>query len=332
MAGENQHWVPKFLIKKFRDADGRVFFLDVNTDTLGKRSPQQLASDYGFNDFVIDGEVVSFEGELQKIETRAAPALARIIEQMSTVGLSDVELTAIAEFVSVQSLRTKSFQVGLQGSRSRAEFGPTFSLLWKSALIEARHIRARPLIALLAPEGHRFYLSDHPVTLQHVENPASREPLGMDIAGVEMYMPLTPQISLYWLCTRIAEEFVSAYSSGEEMHRLIRRSTLSGISVPGLDQLSLFDLQKCMSRIRPMRNAIILGSGVNAPAEVVENANYLQCVWAHNALFSNTNDFEFACRVFRTNPQYRGVPSVALHQKGVIIEEVSNEASSKRTA
>jgi len=44
MAGENQHWVPKFLIKKFRDADGRVFFLDVNTDTLprvsnAKRNP-----------------------------------------------------------------------------------------------------------------------------------------------------------------------------------------------------------------------------------------------------------------------------------------------------
>ena len=79
MAGENQHWVPKFLIKKFSDADGRVFYLDVTTDTLGKRPPRQLASDYGFNDFMIDGQVVSFEGELQKIETRAAPALARII-------------------------------------------------------------------------------------------------------------------------------------------------------------------------------------------------------------------------------------------------------------
>lgn len=127
MAGENQHWVSKFLIKKFRDADGRVFFLDASTDTVGKRSPRQLASDFGFNDFMIDGQVVSFEGELQKIETRAAPALARIINQRSTAGLSDAELTAISQFVSVQSLRTKSFQVGLQGSSSRAEFGPTFS-------------------------------------------------------------------------------------------------------------------------------------------------------------------------------------------------------------
>lgn len=325
MASQNQHWVPRFLIAKFADRDGRVFFLDVSTDTLGKRSPRQLASEYGFNDFVVDGQAVSFESELEKIESRAAPALARIIKQMSTAGLGNSELTAIAEFVSIQSLRTRSFHAGLEGDRSRGDFGSTFSLLWKSALVEARHIRARPLIALLAPEGHRFYSSDHPVTLQHVENPASREPLGMDITGVEMYMPLTPQISLYWLCTRIAEEFVAAYSSGEEMHRLIRRSTLSGVKVPGLDQVSLLDLQRSMSRITPMRNAIVLGSGVDTPAEVVENANYLQCVWAHNAVFSSNNDFAFARRVFRENPQYRGVPRVALHQKGVIFEEAAGE-------
>lgn len=322
MASQNQHWVPRFLIAKFADRDGRVYFLDVSTDTVGKRSPRQLASGYSFNDFTVDGCAISFESELEKIESRAAPALAKITKQMSTAGLGDAELTAIAQFVSIQSLRTKSFHAGLEGDRSRADFGSTFSLLWKSALIEARHIRARPLIALLAPDGHRFYLSDHPVTLQHTEKPASRAPLGTDIAGVEIYLPLTPRISLYWPCARVADEFVSAYSSGEEIHRLIRRSTLRGLSVPGLDQVSLVDLQRSMARITPMRNAIVLGSAVNAPKEVIENANYLQCVWAHGAVFSNSNDFAFARRVFNENPQYRDVPRVGLEQKGIIIEKV----------
>jgi hypothetical protein len=143
----------------------------------------------------------------------------------------------------------------------------------------------------------------------------------MDIAGVEIYMPLTPRISLYWPCARIAEEFVSAYSSGEEMHRRIRRSTLSGINLPGLERVSLPDLQRNMARITPMRNAIVLGSGVNAPQAVIENANYLQCVWAHGAIFSSTSDFAFARRVFAENPQYRGVPRVGLLQKGVILEK-----------
>jgi hypothetical protein len=76
------------------------------------------------------------------------------------------------------------------------------------------------------------------------------------------------------------------------------------------------------AQITPMRNAIVLGSGVNAPSEVIENANYLQCVWAHSALFSSNRDFSFARRVFMENPQYRAVPRVALHQQGVIIETV----------
>ena len=279
---------------------------------------------------MIDGQPVSFESELQKIETQAAPALAKIIRQESTASLSDAELMAIAEFASIQSLRTASFQVGLQGSRPRADFGPTFSILWKSALIQARYIRARPLIALIAPKPLQFYLSDHPVTLQHIEEPKSRKPLGMDIAGVEMYMPLTPRISLYWLCRRVADEFVSAFSSGEQMHRLIRRSTLSGINVPGLDQVSLLALQKRMANIAPMRNAIVLGTAVHTQKEVIENANYLQCVWAHSALFSSNKDFSFARRVFKENPQYRSVPQVALHQKGIILEEAPDEPPAKR--
>jgi hypothetical protein len=244
---------------------------------------------------------------------------------MSTAGLNVAELMAISDFVSVQCLRTKSFYIGLEPVGSRAEFGSAFSLLWKSALIESRHIRARPLIALLAPEGYNFFLSDHPVTLQHTENPSSRAPLGMDIAGVEIYMPLSPRISLYWPCARIADEFVSGYSIGEEIHRLVRRSTISGRIVPGLDRVSLLDLQRSMARVTPMRNAIVLGSGVNVTQEVIDNANYLQCMWAHSAIFSSTNDFAFARRVFAENPQYRGVPRVGLLQKGVILEKAQDE-------
>jgi len=325
MTEENQHWVPRFLIAKFADNDGRVFYLDINTDTVGKRTPRQLASDYGFNNFNLNGKIVSYEDALERVETRAAPAFAKIIKQMSTAGLSKNELSAIAVFVSIQALRTRSFHVGLEGDGSRQNFGSTFSILWKSALLEARHIKERSPIALLAPEGHEFILSDHPVTLQHTENPSSREPLGMDVPGVEIYMPLTPRISLYWPCRKIADEFVTAYSNGEEAHRIIRRFTISGFSLPGLDRVSLQDLQRSMLRIAPMRNAIVLGSGVHAPQEIIENANYLQCVWAHSALFARTKDFTFPRRVLSENPQYRTVPRVELLQKGFILEEAPKE-------
>ena len=91
MASENQHWLPRFLIAKFADRDGRVYFLDVSTDRLGKRLPRQLASEYGFNDFTVDAGLFRSKASLRRSSSRAAPALARIVKRMSTAGLGDAD-------------------------------------------------------------------------------------------------------------------------------------------------------------------------------------------------------------------------------------------------
>jgi hypothetical protein len=52
---ENQHWLPKFLIRHFADKDGRLFCLDIHTDKVTKRPPKLAASEKGFYDFAIDG-------------------------------------------------------------------------------------------------------------------------------------------------------------------------------------------------------------------------------------------------------------------------------------
>ena len=44
MSDENQHWVPKFLVKNFADRDGRVFCLDIHTDQMTKPPPRQAAN------------------------------------------------------------------------------------------------------------------------------------------------------------------------------------------------------------------------------------------------------------------------------------------------
>ena len=81
MPNVNQHWVPKFLVKNFADRDGRVFCLDIQTDQITKPPPRQAASEKGFNDFDVDGETISFEDRLEKIETHAAPILKRMIDE-----------------------------------------------------------------------------------------------------------------------------------------------------------------------------------------------------------------------------------------------------------
>jgi hypothetical protein len=59
MSDENQHWVPKLLLKNFAD-DGRVYCLDIHSDEITKPPPKHAASERGFNDFEIAGRLVSF--------------------------------------------------------------------------------------------------------------------------------------------------------------------------------------------------------------------------------------------------------------------------------
>src|SRR5579862_4474083 len=109
MSDENQHWVPRFLIRNFADNDGRVFCLDFHTDEVSKRPPRRAASERGFNDFTLDGEVVTFEDKLEKIETKAAPILKQIVSAKSLVGVGAAQRQCVAEFMAAQSFRTKAF-------------------------------------------------------------------------------------------------------------------------------------------------------------------------------------------------------------------------------
>jgi hypothetical protein len=54
------------------------------------------------------------------------------------------------------------------------------------------------------------------------------------------------------------------------------------------------------------------GTAVVASPENVENLNYLQCKWAHTAIYANRRDFTFARHVFKNTPQYRGLVKVSL--------------------
>ena len=119
MSDDNQHWVPKFLIKYFADEDGRVFCLDIHTDEVTKPPPRLTASERGFNDFLIDGEIVSFEDKLERLETRAALVIKRIVEGRTLAGLTLKDRQRVAEFMAAQSFRTKAFHEGLADKLDR---------------------------------------------------------------------------------------------------------------------------------------------------------------------------------------------------------------------
>ena len=310
MPNENQHWIPKFLVKNFGDADGRVYCLNVQSDTVTKPPPKYAASRVGFNDFQINGEAISFEDELEKIETQAAPVLKRMVTSKSLAWLTEKQKSQVAAFMAAQSFRTDSFYKGMELGSSRNEFGSLFAELWRSAFLIAAEIARRQWALMVIEHGDVFYLGDHPLVLQLTENPSAAAELGFDVQGVEAFMPLAPKCALYMPCVSVSREILSGYENAQLM--------LGNPRIAGY-RLDVLELSKRMSRdLKPLYDALTTGVPLTAADENVDNLNYLQCYWAHAAIYSNRSDFSFAKHVFFRSPQYRKTPKVSV-RRGVML-------------
>jgi hypothetical protein len=311
MPNENQHWIPKFLVKNFTDIDGRVYCLNIQTDTVSKPPPKYAASRVGFNDFQINGEVISFEDKLEKIETQAAPVLKRIVTSKSLSWLTEKQKGQLADFMAAQSFRTDTFYKGMELGSSRQEFGPLFVELWESAFLVAGEIARRQWALMIIEHDDVFYLGDYPLVLQLTEKPSAAAELGFDVEGVEAFMPLAPKCALYMPCVSVSQQILSGYQDAQ--------SNLSNPRSVGY-RLRLLELSRRVLRnSKPLCDALTTGVPLSAAAEIVENLNYLQCYWADSAIYSNRRDFSFAKHVFSRSPLYRKTPKVSIRRGMMLV-------------
>ena len=312
MSNDNHHWVPKLIIRKFVDTDGRVFRLNIQTDEVTKPPPKYAASKVGFNDFVVNGQTVSYEDRLEKIETAAAPTLKAIIKSRSVAGLTEIQRQNVANFVAAQSFRTEAFYEGIGSGLLRKDFGSIFAELWRAAFILSAEIMRRKWVPMVIEHDDVFYLGDHPVVLQHTETPASPQPLGFDIEGVEAFMPLSPKCALYMPCPSVSRLIIGGHGDALAAPENLRRANAVGAVTDISDADFLALAQRVLERDGPLYQSLTQGTALVAAPANVENLNYLQCAWAHTAVYSNRRDFTFARHVFDKTPQYRELVKVRL--------------------
>jgi hypothetical protein len=314
MGDENQHWVPKFLIKHFADG-GRVYCHDIHTDEVTKPPPKHAASEQGFNDFQVDGKLISFEDKFEKLETKTAPVIKRIIEQRSLAALSPVDRKHLANFVAAQSIRTKAFYEGMGEKPARGDFATTFRYMWHSSPVIARELARRHWALMVVDDDDVFYLGDNPVVLQRTQNPKDGRELGFDVEGIEVFLPLSPKCALYMACRKISSEIIGRYEAAMSLHRTIRSDVFLGAPGGGAE---LQVAQDTIRRTHPLYQAFTRGLPLTSERANIENLNYLQCSWSFRWVYSNRNDFAFARRVFRENPQYRNIPRTSVIEIGRI--------------
>lgn len=113
---ELQQYVPELLLRlhvnnpSARRGTEQVWCFDKLTDNVFSPNIAGILAGTRFNEVEIDGEIVSLEESLTKIETAVSPILTRIVDTRTLRDLTDTERQAVASFCAVQFVRTLGFR------------------------------------------------------------------------------------------------------------------------------------------------------------------------------------------------------------------------------
>ena len=317
MEGNFRHYVPKLLLRNFVGPDGKVGVFDIGSGSVGRKPVKDIAGEFEYYDFPLPeaGGMIA-EDALQVVESDAARVIKKIIKSKNVKVLTDNHRQKFARFIAIQSFRTKAFFHGLRTPFTNDSREKIFARLWESLPLYESEILNRSWLLMETTSEREFYLGDHPIALQHTEDPGGARQLGFDVPGVEAYLPIAPTFAVYLPCRSVSDEIVSGYRHAVELHRQARVATLSGRDHPFANPIGLQTLQRVIHSAKSFYDADVTGKSLKSLPENVINFNALQINFSVNEVYSHESDFSFAKEVIEKRPDYSRAISTSLHLFG----------------
>lgn len=219
------------------------------------------------------------------------------MERKTLSVLAEADHVNIAYFLGIQTLRTRAQRENLK----QMDLAMREALALKGVLNEAlpdnfyrteEEVKADSIMQLRLAEifaphflmkcwclntphnGTKFVVSDHPVVCRNYYDPTSfMGNNGIASEGIQIYLPLSPDLILCLLCPTLVEPF-----------RL---------------------KQKVLDTPIPILNAIDTGNPFVIPSESVTYCNSLQVAYSERFVFSCNGDFDLANKMLSKNPELR---------------------------
>ncbi len=223
--------MPQILLRGFTIAPDReqVWVSDKRTGKTFQTAVRKIASERGYYDL---GGSAILDAVMNRADDAALGIINRIRERRSLGGVGKFDRGLLATIVAIQMLRTRGYQ---EGRRHLAQtlfdkiyektgtVDPEFREYLAEDRLRDEYLRAIPestqrflphlldkdLLLFRTDCSVPFYVSDNPVALNNTTNPGDgiRGTLALAVHGIEVYFPISSELTLGFLCPSIAKQY-----------------------------------------------------------------------------------------------------------------------------
>lgn len=322
MSNKLQHYIPRFILRRFGDGDGWLHAIDKHTGNrfrvrASKDSKLDVAAECGMYDFKFLDTPLTLEPALAKLESRAASVVKRIMQDGTLHPADSEERAVLSHFLAVQMVRTRAIWVTQQelfgrmqtwlrengasedffrpdpyvGSGENAEKALRASMICKAEVHFAPAIAEKDWVLLKSDSESPYLIGDHPFAMFNQVDHHPRGNLGLKVRGIELYFPLSPTLALALWCPSLQREVLDGIA---RLDALADRN-------PSVMQQYI----KVWEDGRQTVEAIRTGSALKSRAENVLHFNSLQVSMAERFVFSSNGDFALVEQMIQENPELK---------------------------
>jgi hypothetical protein len=331
MTAQNQHYVPKFILRQFLSdpIKEKVPVYDKQGDKTFVTSIKNIMAERRFNDFAFEDLTVSFEPVACTIEESVLRTYKKIVKDRQFDGSPD-ERAALSFLIAFQMVRTKAHRERYQdieeklrhkveslGGRMEDVQGwepLTEDRLKRSHITSIRdsigkfaHIISEKQFFISASAPNRsFYLGDNPVCLHNSRSFGAYGNLGLAVPGIEIYMPLASDLMLCVLCPSILDQIREEQKS---IKAKLRERALSLVMAGRLSQeafKSYVDSASTIPDVEDLLLRIEKGQLISSNESNMDYYNSLQTSFSSRYIVCQRSDFALARKFNKEYPHQRG--------------------------
>jgi hypothetical protein len=306
---KRQHYVPRLLLKRFTDINEKLWVFDKWEKNIFESSINGVAAENYYYNYNVSGVVRTLENELTEYETKASKVIDSIVESNSLLNLTDDDKYNFSEFISLQYLRTPFafnqslnfydqlmsdlFFKGISPEQIEGyeDLTEDSLRLWRLSSLSdfktfSQHFFNKTWVLQASTSTSPFWISDNPISFQNSKREGERGNIGLEVDGIEVYLPLTTELTLVLWCGGTTKYICDQYKLIEDDQKL--------------KQLH----PEKFESIENVYNCIKNGKVLASTDSNVTNLNSLQVKYSTRFIFSSNNDFSLAQEMIDSEPQH----------------------------